>query len=489
MLNISFTDPLEEAPPIKPYINVGGLMDIPTGNWLPGIYGEYILNGGLGFIDGVVGIGNNFKSTVLHYRMLSAWDKFPLAIANTYDTEMNIQPSRLQHFSKRFDSFKDLSIIDTAAWKVTDKQVYYANEWYEVWKKFIKNKMDNSKSYLVDLPFRNPRVAEPSTFKIVYPTFSQVDSFSEFETEDVANIQSENELGDSGGNTIHMRQGLSKVRFLSDIPKLVAKGWNPMLMTAHIGKEIGMDPRAAPIKKLQFLKNGDKIKGVTDKFMFLTSTCWQCSSAVPLLNDTTKGPEYPRFSGDDAKGDTDLNIVTLTVLRNKNGATGGNIQLIVSQREGVLPSLSEFHYIKTNGRFGIDGTLQNYALDLLPDVKLSRTTVRAKLENNAALRRAMNITAEMCQMGFYQEHEHGFMCTPKELYSDLITKGYDWSILLQTRGWYTCNNDQHPIPFLSTYDLLNMRKGVYHPYWLEDDKRTIKKQYIKVLNGAAMRKV
>lgn len=251
-----------------------------------------------------------------------------------------------------------------------------------------------------------------------------------------------------------------------------------MLLTAHIGKDIPMDPRAAPIKKLQFLKNGDKIKGVTDKFMFLTSVCWQCSSAIPFTNDTTKAPEYPRSTEDDMKGDTDLNIVTLTILRNKNGVTGGTIQLLVSQREGVLPSLSEFHYIKTNGRYGIDGTLQHYYLELLPDVKVSRTTIRAKIEENPMLRRALNITAELCQMDLYHEYDHGFICTPKQLYTDLIAKGYDWNVLLNTRGWYTANNDKHKIPFLSTYDLCAMRAGTYHPYWLSEDKKTIKKEYI-----------
>ena len=71
------------------------------------------------------------------------------------------------------------------------------------------------------------------------------------------------------------------------------------------------------------------------------------------------------------------------------------------------------------------------------------------------------------------------MCTPAELYEDLKKKGYDWNILLNTRGWWTIENDKHLIPFLSTRDLLNMRAGTYHPYWLEDDKKTIKKDFIK----------
>jgi hypothetical protein len=45
--------------------------------------------------------------------------------------------------------------------------------------------------------------------------------------------------------------------------------------------------------------------------------------------------------------------------------------------------------------------------------------------------------------------------------------------LLNTRGWWTLDNDKQEVPFLSTLDLLRMRKGLYHPYWLAEDKRTI----------------
>ena len=57
------------------------------------------------------------------------------------------------------------------------------------------------------------------------------------------------------------------------------------------------------------------------------------------------------------------------------------------------------------------------------------------------------------------------LCTPKELYDALIQKGYDWNRLLETRGYWTFNNEQQALPFLSTMDLLRMRVGLYHPYW------------------------
>jgi hypothetical protein len=154
-------------------------------------------------------------------------------------------------------------------------------------------------------------------------------------------------------------------------------------------------------------------------------------------------------------------------LRSKSGVSGNVYELIVSQREGVLPSLTEFHYIKGADRFGISGTLQHYTLDLYPDVKLGRTTVRSKIDNDPLLRRAINITSELCQMHQYMRDCKDVLCTPTQLYHDLKEMGYDWNVLLNTRGWWTLNNDEHTVPYLSTYDLLAMRKGTYKPYWLK----------------------
>ncbi len=460
----------ETAPNIKVLINTGALMDIPTGFYMPGKYGESILNGGLGQLTGVVGIGNSFKSTIMHYMVLSAMNKImattPTSVS-TYDTEVNIHEERLKGLTLRFEYLKVIDILREGLWNITDKTKYFANEWYEILKKFFKNKTDNASKLLLDTPFLDRD--GKSLLKILIPTFSEIDSFSAFQTADVAKIQDENEIGDSGGNTIHMRQGLAKMRFLMELPKDAMAVNHFILMTAHVGKDIQMASGPVPqppTRKLLQLKNGDKIKGVTDQFFFLMSNCWQTVTAAPLMNQSTKTVEYPKNADDNRVGDNDLNIVTMRQLRGKSGPSGAVLDIVVSQTEGVLPELTEFHYIKNNERYGISGTLQHYSLDLLPDVKLSRTTVRGKIDENSRLRRALNITAEMCQLKQYHKYEI-LQCTPKELYDDLIKLGYDWDVLLDTRGWWTLNNDKHPIHYLSTLDLLKMRAELYRPYWMK----------------------
>jgi len=472
------------SPSVKILINIGSLLDIPTGSYLKGKYGESILNGGLGSMTAIVGIGNNFKSTLLHYMMLSAASRIQYShetSMSTYDTEINIHEDHLRKFIKRFPIFSEIDIIETGQWIITDKTIYLANEWFEILKKFLKSKQEHSKSLLLNSPFleRDRKTLMP----ILVPTFSEVDSLTEFETSDVAKIRDDNELGDSGANTVHMRQGLAKMRFLMEIPALIGSTNHFVLMTAHIGKDIQMasGPFSPPATKvLQYLKNGDKIKGVSGKFGYLLSSCWHAYNSTALINQSTKGPEYPRNPTDNMPGDTDLNLVSCRQLRSKSGPSGCVLEIVVSQSEGVLPELTEFHYIKSQERFGISGTQQHYSLDLLPDEKLSRTTIRSKIDANPLLRRALNITSELCQIHQLWRHmDPKFLCTPKELYDNLLKQGYDWTTLLNTRGWWSLENDKNPIPFLSTMDLLRMASKTreltiedssYFPYWMNEDK-------------------
>lgn len=127
------------APSVKVMFNIGALMDIPTGFYLKGRHDESILNGGLGLLTAVVGIGNNFKSTLMNYMMLSAAShvfEVTDTSMNTYDTEINIHEDRLEALSYRFPPFKKRRIIGEELWTITDKTIYYANQWYEVLKDF-----------------------------------------------------------------------------------------------------------------------------------------------------------------------------------------------------------------------------------------------------------------------------------------------------------------------------------------------------------------
>lgn len=476
---------IEPASPVIPLINIGAGLDIPTGVFVKGQHGESLLLGGLGPVTGITGKGNTFKSTVMNYMSMSAVDRV-ICTAEThvedYDTEMNKAASRIEELAQFFVNLKDKFITESGLWNLTNSTVYYANKWFDKLKDYLKEKFASKEAWTF-LPFIG---RDKKPLKMLLPTFAIVDSFSRFETDDVVKIQDEVELGDSSGNTIHMRQGLSKMRFLMEAPILSNKMFNYLLMSAHLGKDtsIATGPYAPPPeKKLQHMKQGDKIKGVTDQFFFLTTNFFQTVTSAPFINQGTKGPEYPKDSLDVANdsGEIDLVTVDLKVLRAKFGPSGTVVTLAISQREGVLPSLTEFLICKESERFGIEGSLQNYVLTLYPDAKLSRTAIRRKFDTDEKLRRAMNITSELCQMRQFYRTIKPENLEPKHVLEGITKNGYDWDFILgNTRGWWTVNNDAHPsLYFLSTMDIVLMSLGLYHPYWMEEDKKTIKKEYRK----------
>lgn len=484
-MQIDLRTKLTPAPHVKLLINIGALLDVPTGHYIEGRRGESVLLGGLAPITGIVGIGNNFKSTLMHFMQLMAMSRMKYSAGKTYDTEVNIHEWHLAAIVARTEAFHGEDVLQTQRWSITDKTMYIGDEWYREHKKELEEKAKR-KDIAVNTPFWNRDRSAP--MQMMVPTFTEMDSFSEFETSDVVDMQ-DADLGDSKGNMIHQRQGLAKTRILMEAPRIHTSVYDYLLMTAHIGKESTLQNAgpggSVPIVKLKHLKNGDKIKGTTDKFTFVTHNCWHAYNATPLINQGTKAPEYPRHPGDDLLLDTDLNSVQIRNLRSKSGASGMALTLIVSQSEGVLPSLTEFHHIKENERYGLEGSNVSYSLALYPDCKLGRTTVRSKIDTDPLLRRALNITSEMCQMSYlWHTLRPEFQITPKQLFDKLKADGYNWNVLLNTRGWWTHEaGEADELPFLSVMDLLRMTLPMddpkyYFPYWMEADK-SIKPEYLK----------
>ena len=164
--------------------------------------------------------------------------------------------------------------------------------------------------------------------------------------------------------------------------------------------------------------------------------------------------------------------------RSKSGPSDFTLNIIVSQSEGVLPSLTEFWALKENDRYGLEGNDRNYSLTLYPGVNRSRTTIRTKIDSDPKLQRALNITSELMQMWQFYRNLRPTLPSPKELYDKITELGYDWDMILsKTRRWWTIENTKHELHFLSTMDLVHMYHGKYHPYWLMDDKKTIKPEF------------
>lgn len=481
-MSFELTPPFKLAPKDRLRYNTGACMDIPTGDFVRGLYGEHILNAGTAIVTGVIGRGNNFKSTIAEYFLARILATIPEAHASVYDTESNKQLSRLQtiyettarelipHDPKVTVNEEIESVVDTLRWTVTTSVEHLGDEYFDIQKKWLNDKVANAKKLERETPFLNrDRI---SRFKAAIPTTGTVDSFTRFETKDVVKMQDDNVIGDKGGNTIFMRQGISKKRFLTEIQNIANAAYHYLVLTAHTGQKIEMDPYKPTPQALQHMRN-EVIKGVPNDFTFLTLNCWHAYGARLLINQTTRAPEYPKDSHENnLAGSSDLNIVSIRQLRGKSGHSGFVIELVVSQTEGVLSALTEFHYIKERKRFGLTEGTRSYSCVLYPEEALSRTTVRDKLDKDYRLRRAVNICAELCQVNEFWKDHHDWWMEPDVLYEKIKELGYDWDKLLMTRGWWTLENEKHELPFLSSRDLCEMAHRRYVPYWMKEEELT-----------------
>lgn len=456
----------KQAKPFRQAYNVGCLQDISTGRYEKGLKGESILNGGMAAIEGITGPGNCFKSSLAHFRMLMVLKRYALAAGYMYDTENSASIRRLQDLANVIDPSGELAGSldeEVGRFLFTDSADYNGTEWWNMFKDGIHDRIKNCK--LVESPFLDPKTN--TGFKFFPPLVGEIDSFSQFQTAAVFKKTDSGSVGESDLNAVAMQNANGKAQLLDTLPYLASKGGFSIIMTAHMGDTIVMDQYSQPKKKLAFVRNTRKMKKVPEPFTFLTNNLFEIIDCKPMVDDK-KQPEFPRDEEDDLKGMTDLMEISVLPIRTKGGITGFPFTLVVSQRFGIQVTLSEYYYLKTYSRFGLTGNLVQQRLAIYPDVVFTRKSIRKIADSDAKFRRATEILSELCQMtNLWPEYSAERMVEPTELYEGLKKKGYDWDVLLSTRGYWTFDQYTNPVPFLSTKDLLDMYHGDYHPFWMK----------------------
>lgn len=468
---LSFGLTMEASPELRPFLNVGFPFDIGNGQYAFGIHGESVLNGGISPFIGIAGLPNNYKTALLRRMILAALSNYPQAFASDYDTEVSGGEARWKMMCAKYPKLDpDLLIFHKEANPTgrllrTDAAVAPGDVYFENIKNYCTMKHENrtNKRLLGTTPFKGK---DGNLIVTLLPSLASVDSFSRMTISAVDAILDKNSIGESGNNMTALREMHAKNQMVIQMPVLTAQAALYFIGTAHVSEKHQLDPYALSVQKLAFLKNNLKLKYVPDQFNFLAQDLYFVFSATKhVTKDNT--PQYPRDSQDNSMETTDLMKVTMMNLRGKSGMSGLPYELLVSQSDGYKEGLSAYQYLRQYGGFGIGGHDKSYYLELHPDVKLSRTTIYSKLDTDPMVHRAMVITAEICQIrNLWRNIDPSLLCTPAELYKDLKEMGYDWNTLLNTRAYWTFAESNDPMPFLSTMDLLRMRKGLYKPYWM-----------------------
>lgn len=483
------------SPYLRANLNIGILMDIPTGAPVIGEHGRYITNGGHNGSVAIVGPGNSYKSAITDYiSQVCAFRTHRFSSGMKYDTENNVfMPGMETRLQRIVGKDAEADWFRTGRWVVTESSLYKGDEWFKMTKDWMYGKQKAGSEYKVEIPILD---REGKKMKILLPTFINLDSLSKFEGSQIVELRDKTELGDSKQNMLYMNSGRIKRGMIDELPDLLVGTNTYLTTTIHYGKKFEIDQYAPTHKALQYLDTGMELKGVPNNISYLALTMWLIKGVAKLTNKSDKTQiEYPIKGGGMDNNTDDLNLVRLTMLRCKTGSSGFSINVVVSQKYGVLEELTNFHFLRVNGGYGLKGDMSvsgnfrdSYCI-LMPDVKLTRTTVRSLMDENKRLARAIQICADMLQMQeFWHEALHKIDTrlidlTPETLYEKIIQNGYDWNTILDSRYWYSLDDEGHTSLELSTVDIMRMALGTYHPFWLEQDKKTIKKKYQKIVNA------
>ena len=458
---------VESAPEHRIRLNVGMMMDIPTGDYIRNPDGRWVLNGGLQVTTGVAGLPNTFKTTLLLTITAIAANRLimnhvPTQIT-TYDTEVTLNRSRLEALIDRLPALREVDPFKSGVWVLTSKVEQNGTDWWSKIRKALNLKVKNAKSLMVETPIIG---RDGKALKIIVPTFLHLDSLTAFAASDVEEMEEKLELADPKGRMIYRNSGLSKARLLTSLSSIAERANGYFSISAHVGEsqaDMSAGPYSPPPdKKLPTMKTTQRYKGVTDNFFSLLHGIWQTQSVKKLIADRgskDKQPLYPKDKHDNGRKDIDLQLVTIQLMRSKSSADGGIIELVLSKAEGFLPELSEFHLLKSNDDFGLAGNDQSYHCVFYPEVKMRRTTVRGLL-TDPRLARAINICSELFQIYQYKKlPNEEWRLAPEELYEKLKTLGYDWELILSARGWHSLGHPPKTTLTVTTMDLLAIAAG------------------------------
>lgn len=458
----------KSAPAVRELYQAQTIIDRMSGDWVTGQRGEALLLGGISYMTGIGARANMGKTLILIFLFLMIMKRY-MASGLIYDTEMTLQYNRILSLAKEIcPELLDKMERSIENFVLTDKTIYSGTNFHNELKLTGADRVKEGSKIKKTTPFS---ALDGTALEVFIPMLMGMDALSGFEADAVSQFQ-EKDIGGGDRNMEAMRSAAAKTQMLSEMVTLTAQSGIVALFTAHMGDEHKIDPYAPSTKKLAFLKNGVKFKRVPENFTFLTGNTIVIADMEVLKDRNTKAPLYPRNSGDDFSGDTDLQELTCGNYRNKFGGSGVPYHLVISQREGVKSALTNFNLLRRYNKFGLGGNDRTYFLEIYPEVALTRTTLQSKIDSDPKLVRALEITAALAlEHILAPDLPREYLCTAQELYQGVKDKGFCWDrILTQSREYWVFDNYNQPTGYLSVRDLMDMRMGIKTPYWWDELK-------------------
>lgn len=445
LLSETFTE--SSVPTVS--FNTGSLFDLATGSFEQGKDGKMYLTGGLGCqFTGIVGRNSNFKSTVaasLAMRSANIYNDVGMII---FDTENSILKDR----NRALGMSEELGTL-------SEDQVIWLSGAGMSLEEFDAKLLDhcekkeaNRKDLMIETPFLDDN---NKPIMQIAPTFVFIDSLTEAysgsESEMMDELHSSKSgLDDGKSNTVFMKDGNRKTLWTRTLRRRCERYGLVMIITGHYDEKMALDMYHPNPKETLFGQQNWVVKGVGSKFKFLASI--YARTVASVLTDANKEALYPN-------GNTpanDIFEVNMYIDRCKSNSAGSCTPYVCSQKTGLLNAVTYYHYIRERNYFGCNGNKQRQQLRLLPDLTISRNTIRQLTDSDPKLRRALELTAHLC---YVQGNGHVFGDdNPLQLFDWLLSdknKNLKEEIL-NSRGYWTYKDDGKP--YYSIFDIINLYK-------------------------------
>ena len=151
----------------------------------------------------------------------------------------------------------------------------------------------------------------------------------------------------------------------------------------------------------------------------------------------------------------------VTLERCKTACSGTTTPFVASQTKGFLNAVTNYHYLRLNNYFGLNGNKQKQQPFLMPDTTISRNTVRQIAGSSPQVRRALELAAQYCfiKNNWNTRDLHvDFSMDPNKVF-DILNSDKKKTLvqdILNTRGYWTYGKCE--IPYMSLIRMLELVK-------------------------------
>ena len=156
--------------------------------------------------------------------------------------------------------------------------------------------------------------------------------------------------------------------------------------------------------------------------------------------------------------------IDIVIERSKTTSAGNVLPFVATQTSGIMNAVTNYNYLRTNDYDGLTGNKQKQQVGLLPEVTISRNTIRELSSSKYELRRALEIAAQYCYIRnnwMTNNLPVDFSKPATEFFNMLMSDKNRGLVndILNTRGYWTyCKDERKYMDLFEIMTLAGLKK-------------------------------